>query len=382
MEHLNKYQRYQRQTVLKEFGAAAQEKLFQAKVLVVGAGGLGCPALQYLAAAGAGTIGIIDFDLVELTNLQRQTLYTVEDIGKPKAQTAANKLKAFNPEIQIKVYNTKLDSTNALEIMNAYDVVIDGSDNFATRYLVNDACMILNKPLVYGAVLRFEGQAGVFNLMDKERGCITNYRDLFPQPPLPASVLSCNDAGVIGVLPGIIGTMQAAEAIKIITGIGKPLCNKIVSYNLLNNLFYEFSISPANEINPNFPKTKSAFLKFDYEWFCGAVDEPHEISPDEFDVLRLKEKINIIDVREIDELPMVDEFLFTQIPLSSFEEAIGELSIINKTVIFCQTGKRSLAAVKMLTIKFPACVAYSLKGGVEAWKKHCHKSLHASTIKS
>lgn len=382
MEDSTKYQRYQRQIVLKEFGAIAQEKLLQAKVLVVGAGGLGCPALQYLSAAGVGTIGIIDFDIVELTNLQRQTLYTVEDIGKPKAQTSADKLKAFNPGIQIKVYNTKLDSTNALEIMNAYDVVIDGSDNFATRYLVNDACVLLNKPLVYGAVLRFEGQVGVFNLMDKETGCITNYRDLFPQPPLPASVLSCNEAGVIGVLPGIIGTMQAAEALKIITGIGKPLCNKIVSYNLLNNLFYEFSISPAKEVNVNIPKTKLAFLNFNYEWFCGAIDEPLEISPEEFDKLRLKEKINIIDVREIDELPVVDEFLFTQIPLSSFEEAIAEISIDNRIVIFCQTGKRSLAAVKMLTEKFPGCMAYSLQGGVEAWKKHCNKSLHSSTIKS
>jgi len=382
MEDSTKYQRYQRQTVLKEFGTEGQDKLFQAKVLVVGAGGLGCPALQYLSAAGVGTIGIIDFDVIELTNLQRQTLYSVEDLGKPKAATAAGKLKSFNPDILFPVYNVKLETKNALEIIDEYDVIIDGSDNFATRYLVNDACVLLNKPLVYGAVLRFEGQVGVFNLTDQETGCMTNYRDFFPQPPLPSSVPSCNEAGVLGVLPGIIGTMQAAEAIKVITGIGKPLCNKIVSYNLLNNLFYEFSISPAKEVNVNIPKTKLAFLNFNYEWFCGAIDEPLEISPEEFDKLRLKEKINIIDVREIDELPVVVEFLFTQIPLSSFEEAIAEISIDNRIVIFCQTGKRSLAAVKMLTEKFPACMAYSLQGGVEAWKKHCNKSLHSATIKS
>lgn len=374
MEDLNKYERYRRQTVLKEFGTSAQDKLFEAKVLVVGAGGLGCPALQYLVAAGVGTLGIIDFDVVELSNLQRQTLFSVEDIGKPKAQTAADKLAAFNPDVQINVYQIKLDSKNALEILEAYDVVIDGTDNFATRYLVNDACVLLNKPLVYGAVLRFEGQVGVFNLIDKETGVSTNYRDLFPNPPLPSSVLSCNEAGVLGVLPGLIGTMQAAETIKIITSIGKPLCNKIVSCGLKNNLFYEFSISPAKEINVNFPKTKSAFLIFDYEWFCGIDRTLHEISPAEFDALRMKEEVNIIDVREKDEVPVVDEFLFEQIPLSRFDEVISEPAVECKTIIFCQTGIRSLTALKILTEKFPTCEAYSLMGGIVGWKKHYYKA--------
>jgi len=381
MERSNKYQRYHRQTVLKEFGTVAQDKLFQSKVLVVGAGGLGCPALQYLAAAGVGTIGIIDFDVIELTNLQRQTLYNVEDIGKPKAETAAQKLKLFNPDIQFPVYNLKLEPKNALEIIENFDLVIDGSDNFPTRYLVNDACVLLNKPLVYGAVLRFEGQLGVFNLTDNETDSLTNYRDIFPKPPLPSSVLSCNQAGVLGVLPGIIGTMQAAEAIKIITGIGKPLCNKMVTYSLLNNLFYEFSISAAKEKNTAFPKTKSEFLNFDYEWFCGAAHESNEITIVEFEVLRRKEKITIIDIREKGELPLVDEFLFTQIPLSQFEEAVSTISKTNKTVIFCQMGKLSRAAVKLLTEKFPTCQAYSLKGGVEALKKHYHKSAQTSQIK-
>jgi adenylyltransferase/sulfurtransferase len=363
------YQRYQRQILLDEFGTAAQEKLFRAKALVVGAGGLGCPALQYLSAAGVGTIGILDFDVVELDNLHRQTLYSVDDIGKPKATTAAAKLKTFNPDILFHVHNLKLDSKNTLEIISDYDIVIDGSDNFATRYLVNDACVLLNKPLVYGAVLRFEGQVGVLNLADAITQIKTNYRDLFPEPPNPATAPSCNEVGVLGVLPGIIGTMQATEAIKIITGIGKPLCNTIVSYNALNNLFYEFIISTSKEINSSFPKSKEEFEKFDYDWFCGSHEEMYEITTAEFDLLRTVEKIDIIDVREIDELPKVDEFACMQIPLSKFEEAIKNISTKNTIIVFCQTGKRSLAAVKILNERFPECKALSLKGGIEAWKK-------------
>lgn len=369
MKNSDTYQRYQRQIILPEFGTATQEKLFRAKVLVVGAGGLGCPALQYLSAAGVGTIGIIDFDTIELSNLQRQTLYSISDIGKSKAPTAAEKLKAFNPEIQILSFIVKLDSNNALALINDFDIVIDGTDNFSTRYLINDACVLLGKPLVYGAVLRFEGQVGVFNLADTITNIKTNYRDLFSEPPDPASAPSCNEAGVLGVLPGIIGTMQATETIKIITGIGKPLCNTIVSYNALNNLFYEFTISPSKEINSSVPKSKEEFENFDYDWFCGQHQQLPEIAPQEFDLLRTKEKIDIIDVREMDELPKVDEFVFMQIPLSKFEEAINDISTKNKIIVFCQTGKRSLIAVKMLNERFPECSALSLKGGILEWKK-------------
>ncbi len=370
MTHSTKYQRYQRQIILEQFGTNAQEKLFQAKVLVVGAGGLGCPALQYLSAAGVGTIGIIDFDVVELSNLQRQTLYCTEDIGKPKAQTAADKLKAFNPDIVFYVHHIKLDSKNALDLIRNYDVLIDGTDNFATRYLVNDASAILNKPLVYGAVLCFEGQVGVFNLADKITSTKTNYRDLFPVPPDPASAPSCNEAGVLGVLPGIIGTLQATEAIKIITGIGKPLCNTIVSYNALTNLFYEFMIYPAKETDSSIPKNESAFRKFNYNWFCGSHEALNEITPAEFDDLRTREKIDIIDVRETNELPLADEFSFIKIPLGKFGAAMKVISTKHKIVVFCQTGKRSLTAVKMLNERFPGCAAVSLKGGIEAWKKY------------
>ena len=374
MNNYNKYERYQRQIKLKELRTTGQDKLFQSKVLVAGAGGLGCPALQYLAAAGVGTIGIIDFDMVELSNLQRQTLYSVEDIGKSKAIRAVEKLKVFNPDIQFHIHNLKLESKNALELIGNYDIVMDGTDNFPTRYLINDACVLLNKPLVYGAILRFEGQAGVFNLQDKNN-YKTNYRDLFPNPPLPSTVPSCNEAGVLGVLPGIIGTLQAAEVIKIITGIGDPLSNKILSYNVLNNLFYEFNISPAPGTKTSYPKNKTEFENFDYEWFCGARHEQLEVTADDFEHLLKSGNITVIDVREPGELPAVAEFSFVQIPLSCFEETITKHSVKNTTIFFCQSGKRSLTAAKMLKEKFPDGRVYSLKGGMEEWKKHQLKKI-------
>ncbi|MBS1633757.1 MAG: HesA/MoeB/ThiF family protein [Bacteroidetes bacterium] len=370
MKDYNKYERYQRQVILKELGISGQEKLLQSKILVVGAGGLGCPALQYLSASGIGTIGIIDFDTVELSNLHRQTLYCAGDTGKPKAVIAAQKLHSFNPDIEYIVHNIKLENTNALEIISNYDLVVDGTDNFSTRYLVNDACVLLNKPLVYGAVLRYEGQVGVFNLSDKSTTFKTNYRDLFPTAPASDAVLSCNEAGVLGVLPGIIGTMQAAEAIKICSGIGNPLSNKILSFNLLTNLFYEFNVLPRANSTPVMPKNELEFLNFDYDWFCGANQEPFEISVNDFEILRKNENLSIVDVRETGELPEVSEFSFYQIPLNQFKAAIPEFLGQTKTVLFCQSGKRSLIAAKLLKERFPECSVYSLKGGIEAWRKY------------
>lgn len=370
MKHSTPYQRYERQTMLKEFGITGQRKLLKARVLVVGAGGLGCPALQYLAAAGVGTIGIVDFDVVELTNLQRQTLFAVDDIGKPKASVAAEKLKRFNPDVHLVVYQTKLEPANAVEIIEGYDVVVDGTDNFTTRYLVNDACVLLHKPLIYGSVLRFEGQVGVFNFKDKNGDYSANYRDLFPQPPKPETVPSCNEAGVLGVLPGIIGVMQATEVIKIITGIGTPLSNKIISYSALNNMFYEFDIAPAKHKNKSFPKTIEELKRFNYEWLCGIGHQRNEITPAEFDILREKEAITVIDVREQKEYPIVDEFYSLQIPMSAFEDGITDLDFRNKIVLFCKSGQRSLKALNILLEKYPKCQAYSLSGGIIAWKKH------------
>jgi molybdopterin/thiamine biosynthesis adenylyltransferase/rhodanese-related sulfurtransferase len=362
--------RYQRQIQLKEIGSVGQDKIAQAKVLIIGAGGLGCPALQYLAAAGVGTIGIIDFDVVEMSNLQRQILYTVDDLGKSKAITAAKRVEALNPEITIKSYNFQITNQNALEILENYDIIIDGSDNFATRYLINDACVLLDKPLVYGAVLRFEGQIGVFNLEDNETHIKTNYRDLFPKAPDSASAISCNDVGVLGVIPGIIGTMQATEALKIITGVGKPLSNKIISYNALENTFYDFEIATQTNQSIDFPKSRSAFLDFNYDWTCAPNLDVDSLSVEEFDILRINEKITIIDVREKGELPFVDEFPFTLIPLSEFENRVSTIQTENKIVVFCKSGQRSLKALKLLKDKFPDCQAYSLTGGIDYWKNN------------
>ena len=365
--------RYQRQVQIKEIGAVGQDKIGKAKVLVIGAGGLGCPALQYLAAAGVGTIGIVDFDVVEISNLQRQILYTVDDLGQSKAITAAKRMEELNPEITIQSHNFQLTNKNALEILENYDIVIDGSDNFATRYLINDACMLLDKPLIYGAVLRFEGQIGVFNLEDKETQAKTNYRDLFPKPPDSASEISCNDVGVLGVIPGIIGTMQATEALKIITGVGKPLTNKIISCNALENTFHDFEIVPSTNQYFDFPKSKMAFLDFNYNWTCTSNVDLDMLSVEEFDILRINEKITIVDVREKGELPFVDEFPFTLIPLSEFENLVSTISQENKIVVFCKSGQRSLKALKLFKEKFPDCQAYSLTGGIEYWKNNKYK---------
>ncbi|HRA71651.1 MAG TPA: HesA/MoeB/ThiF family protein, partial [Flavobacterium sp.] len=354
--------RYQRQIQLKEIGQMGQDKIAKAKVLIIGAGGLGSPALQYLVAAGVGTIGIVDFDIIEMSNLQRQILYTVDDIGQSKAITAAKKLEALNPEIKMESYNVQITNKNALEILENYDLIIDGSDNFATRYLINDACVLLDKPLIYGAVLRFEGQIGVFNLADETTKSKTNYRDLFQKPPDLASAISCNEVGVLGVIPGIIGTMQATEALKIITGIGKPLANKIISYNSLENSFYDFEI----DTNPtlDFPKTKAEFLDYNYNWFCNSNLDVATLSVEEFENLRKQEKITIIDVRENGELPFVDEFSFILIPLSEFENRVTTIPTENTIVFFCKSGQRSLRAIKILKEKFPDCKAYRLAGGI------------------
>jgi sulfur-carrier protein adenylyltransferase/sulfurtransferase len=367
MNELNNYNRYQRQIQLKEIGLTGQEKISAAKVLVIGAGGLGCPALQYLAAAGVGTIGIVDFDVVEISNLQRQILYTVDDIGQSKVITAAKKAKALNPEIKIETYTIAITTKNALEIVENYDIVIDGSDNFATRYLVNDACVILDKPLIYGAVLRFEGQVGVFNLSDKESKCKTNYRDLFPKPPDWDSSISCNDVGVLGVIPGIIGTMQATEALKIITGVGRPLANKIISYSASENSFYDIEVFANTTIKIDFPQDKEAFLNYNYEWFCNSNADIATISAQEFDHLRKNEAITIIDVRENGELPTVDEFPFQLIPLSEFRNRVSSIRTENKIVVFCKSGQRSAKAIQILKEIAPNCKAFSLKGGIENW---------------
>ena len=373
MNNKYSYERYSRQTLLKGFGEAGQEKLLRAKVLVIGAGGLGCPALQYLVAAGVGTIGIVDNDIVSLSNLHRQPLYSTSDIGLFKSETAAKKLGELNPEIYFSIYNERLTSANALEILAPFDIIIDGSDNFATRYLVNDACVLLEKPLVYGAVSQFEGQIAVFNFHSADNVPAVNYRDLFPQPPKENEVLNCAEAGVLGVLPGIIGTMQANETIKLITGIGKPLINSVLTFNALNNQSYELSLQANPATRSLIPATKKDFESMNYEWLCAAERSPREIDIKRFDELIVAGDTILIDVREPHELPVVTEFEYERVPVSVLKQSSIKPDA-GTIVVFCQTGKRSLEAAEYLyELNDRTKNVYSLKGGILQWKKHHQK---------
>jgi molybdopterin/thiamine biosynthesis adenylyltransferase/rhodanese-related sulfurtransferase len=360
------YERYQRQLILKGFGAEAQQKLLSASVLVIGAGGLGCPVLQYLVAAGVGTIGIVDDDVVSLSNLHRQVLYNVQMIGRPKVDCAVEVLQQLNPQTRFTVYNERLTNKNAVSILSAFDIVVDGSDNFATRYLVNDACVLLNKPLVYGAISQYEGQVAVFNVQqNNERSA--NYRDLFPHPPKEGEVLNCAEAGVLGVLPGIIGSMMANETIKLITGAGRLLANKLFTYNTLNNQTYEFELSKRIETASLIPATIEALQETDYDWLCSTATLVNEIDATAFNEIIADGKAAIVDVREKDELPVITDFSHMQIPLNSLLQHTAWLTE-DTIVIFCLSGKRSAAAAKQLNELFGTSKKiYSLKGGIQQW---------------
>ncbi len=375
MENDYSYDRYQRQVVLKEFGEQGQQKLLGAKVLVIGAGGLGCPALLYLAAAGIGFIGIADDDIVQLSNLHRQVLYSVEDIGLAKATRAAEILSRLNPSIEIVAYPERLTVSNAFTIIQNFDIVIDGTDNFASRYMINDACVLLDKPLVYGAVSTYEGQVAVFNISAHGRKS-ANYRDLFPDPPQQHEVPNCEAAGVLGVLPGIVGTMQASETIKLLTGIGEPLINQVLTYSSLTNEIYKLKISPSADTSLLIPKNQAAFENTDYEWLCGAVTAARfEIGRDLFDQLLSDGNIDVIDVREKGESPVIDVFPCRQIPLSTLDK---QLSLLTKdtVVAVCQSGTRSLLAAKKISEAFGTTKkVYSLQGGIMGWKQHYQKEL-------
>ncbi len=366
MSDSNLYERYHRQLILPGFGEEAQQKLLDAKILVIGAGGLGCPILQYLTAAGVGTIGIIDDDVVQLNNLHRQPLYSVNDIGLSKAQRAADILSQLNPHIKIIPYNQRLITQNALTLLDEFDIIVDATDNFPTRYLINDACVILKKTLVYGAISQFEGQLTVFRNQDAN---VVNYRDLFPDPPKDGEVLSCAEAGVLGVLPGIIGTMMANETIKLITGIGAPLVNQLFTYNALNNQVYQLALTIRHESRSLIPKNEAEFLKMDYQELCSSPLTNLEIDADRFNELISSENADLIDVRELNELPEVSEFTSIRIPLSTLADNTKKIKS-NIVVTFCQTGKRSFQAVKILHAIFGESKRiYSLRGGILEWKK-------------
>ncbi len=363
------YERYQRQMILPDFGVSAQQSLSTARVLVIGAGGLGCPVLQYLVGSGIGYIGIADGDQVSMSNLHRQTLFNTADIGINKAEVAANKLRLLNPDITIESIPVHLSNQNALDIIGQYDIVVDGTDNFAARYMINDACVLLGKTLVYGAVSRYEGQVAVFNhsLSQSERSA--NYRDLFPEPPKDDTVLNCADAGVLGVLPGIIGCMQAAEVIKLITGVGEPLVDQLLTYQLKDHQIFLMKIKPQPTTSSLIPSTAGGFKEMDYVWLCSSPVTSFEIDAAEFNQWIGQSHVTIVDVRESHELPTIQEFKHLRIPLASVKEATAELKN-DIVVVFCQSGKRSLQAAKELTdLLGKTKKVYSLQGGILSWKK-------------
>jgi sulfur-carrier protein adenylyltransferase/sulfurtransferase len=367
-KHNTLYERYSRQVLLKEFGEAGQQKLLQSKVLMIGAGGLGCAALPYLTAAGIGNIAIIDDDIIALHNLHRQVLFSVNDIGLSKALRAASVLRELNPEIIIEAFNEKLTVKNALALLDRYDVIIDGTDNFSARYMINDACVLLNRPLIYGAVSKFEGQVAVFNCSINENERSVNYRDLFPQPTVDAEIANCAQTGVFGVLPGIIGNMQANETIKLLTGIGTVLINKLLTYNALNNSLFELALMAGKETRNLIPPNAAAFEQMDYDWLCTVRDSSFEINSKKFDELRAGTNVAVIDVREYGEMPAVDEFNYIHIPLAEIAEKSATIN--NDTIIvFCQSGNRSLQAAKLLADTFGNTKKiFSLAGGILQWK--------------
>jgi len=363
-------QRYIRQISLPEIGSKGQEKLSKASVLVVGAGGLGCPALLYLAAAGVGTIGIVDGDLVEISNLHRQVLYGEGDIGKQKTEAAADRLREMNSEIDLHTHPAWLNRENAKEILGDYDIIIDGTDNFPTRYLINDACVLLGKPFIYGSIYRFEGQISLFNHLKSEKTRRPNYRDLFPEPPPAELVPDCSEAGVMGVLPGIIGTLQATEAIKWITGMDGLLDGKLLIFDAVNYESRTINIYPRND-NPISGQNPTITDLIDYEQFCSPQTDTgiSNISPAELvKWMKSDTKPELLDVRTAEEHKAFN-IGGKLIPHSEIESISEELKPNTKTVLYCRTGKRSSKAIRQLKDQGATGELYNLTGGIEAWKR-------------
>jgi sulfur-carrier protein adenylyltransferase/sulfurtransferase len=368
--------RYSRHLIMPEVGMEGQLKLKAAKVLLVGSGGLGAPLALYLAAAGVGRLGLVDFDRVDFTNLQRQVLYGTGDVGRPKLEAARERLLDLNPEIQIDTYEAQLTSENALEIIRDYDIVADGTDNFPTRYLVNDACVLLGKPNVYGSIFRFEGQASVFGAPGEP--C---YRCLYPEPPPPGLVPSCAEGGVLGVLPGIIGSLQAMEVLKLITGKGKPLAGRLLLFDALAMTFRELKLrkNPDCPICSDHP-TQTELI--DYYQFCGVRGEEApapdvavpEMTPRELhERLGRGEKIFVLDVREPHEYQICNLGGYL-IPLGDLPRRVGDLDSARDIVAHCRSGKRSAEAVDFLR-KAGFRRVWNLKGGILAWSDEVDPSV-------
>jgi len=361
-------QRYSRHLIMPEVGMEGQLKLKRARVLTIGTGGLGAPLGLYLAAAGVGHLGLVDFDVVDSSNLQRQVTFTTADVGKPKSEAAKARLQALNPAIDIVSYETRLTSENALELFRDYDIIVDGTDNFPTRFLVNDACVLLGKPNVYGSIFRFEGQATVFGYPDGP--C---YRCLYPEPPPPGLVPSCAEGGVLGVLPGIIGSIQAMETIKLILGTGDPLVGRLLLFDALAMRFRELKLKK----NPECAicgKNRTITKLIDYEEFCGIRGEEAPAMTDgipEISATDLKarldkgDKLFILDVREPHEYQICN-LNGKLIPLGELTRRVNELDSSVEMVVHCRSGKRSADAIHFLqTAGFKKL--WNLKGGVLAW---------------
>jgi molybdopterin/thiamine biosynthesis adenylyltransferase/rhodanese-related sulfurtransferase len=373
--HLSKEElaRYSRHIIIPEFNIEGQKKLKAAKVLVIGTGGLGSPMLLYLAAAGVGTIGIVDFDVVDDSNLQRQVLYSVKDVGRPKVEAAKERILGLNPHINVIAYNEHLSSKNALEIFKDYDVVADGTDNFPTRYLVNDACVLTGIPNVYASIFRFDGQVSVFNYNNGP-----NYRDLYPEPPPPGLVPSCAEGGVLGVLPGIIGSLQANEVIKVITGIGETLSGRLFAFDALNfsTKIFKIGKDKSNPLNGENPTIKELI---DYQQFCGIVPDVINEKVKEITVQELKQKIDakedfqLIDVREKHEYDFVN-LGAELIPLNTVLDNVEKFSRDKQVIIHCKGGVRSAKAIQALEEKGFTNL-YNLKGGIVAYAKEVDESL-------
>ena len=373
--------RYSRHVTIPEFGRGGQERLKRSKVLVIGTGGLGAPALQYLAAAGIGEIGIVDFDRVEDSNLQRQVLFGTEDIGRPKTAVAKEKLQNLNPYVTIHIHETQLTSENALEIFQGYDIVADGTDNFPTRYLVNDASVFAGIPNVYASIFRFEGQASVFNYTDENGVTGPNYRDLYPSPPPPGLVPSCAEGGVLGVLPGIIGSIQATEVVKILSGAGEPLSGRFFIFDALNFETRTLKVekdrnNPLTGDNP----TQTGLI--DYEQFCGINPEPEEATADFAEITPQElaswqdrgEDYKLIDVREPHEYEIAN-LNGELIPVGQVEERTDQIPTDKKVVVHCRSGKRSGDAIKKLQDQYGYQNLYNLKGGILAYAEEVDNSL-------
>jgi sulfur-carrier protein adenylyltransferase/sulfurtransferase len=368
--------RYSRHLIMPEVGMDGQLKLKQAKVLCIGTGGLGAPLGLYLAAAGVGRIGLVDFDSVDSTNLQRQVLFGTSDVGRPKIAAAADRLRNLNPEIQIDTFETHLSSENALELFQDYDIIVDGTDNFPTRYLVNDACVLLGKPNVYGSIFRFEGQITVFGYPDGP--C---YRCLYPEPPPPGLVPSCAEGGVLGVLPGIVGTIQAAETLKLIIGKGQPLVGRLLLFDALAMRFRELKLRK----NPECPvcgNHRTVTKLIDYAEFCGirgeeaptTVTNIPEITPRELKSrLDQGDDLYIVDVRELHEYQICN-LNGHLIPLGELSKRVHELDSSREIVAHCRTGKRSSEAVDFLR-KAGFRKIWNLKGGILAWSDEVDSSV-------